>query len=385
MASSNSIAKDLFEVFEKVSDLADPANYFEFNDATIPNPGLSIEGVGQLRLPFSPQDGEAILNRFKTPQGQPCEIDPWSISFENSDWKTYVDKTLLPRICSLASLPASTIERSTLVLKKVVLYGPDECLPGKNELDDEDFEQALHRSKVAHVFTCLTKSWMAHGVSTTALIAPISSPPGSVMAWWPQFRCAVGPVRSGYRLSLEYTIEIDDLPSSQHWIPSVSQWDHLGEKMKGVILQWKTGAYHGRVPSPPVIAIPGDAVNSKLISILYSLAAGDYELYLFKARVNVGITSIDNAPQGACVESKRVEVTELKCLMNPDRPTAHSMLNGKSFQISKASLAPGFFDGTVPQTTYRNGATSAEGKKRKKRQAQQTNVILSKSVPALVP
>lgn len=186
----------------------------------------------------------------------------------------------------------------------------------------------------------------------------------SIQAWYTDGKCCVEPLTSGYRLSLEYVVEIDDLLSIRHLLFSPVQWIQIVEKMCEIFTRWKVGLYR-HVPSPPVVVVAKTEtpdtwgflnmitcahhpdsfllINVQVQLLIRGMGAETVEECVERtARTGGSVccsredTRFEHVPSMGRVRSRRI-IMDFQCKQE-------EKFYGGSIQIEEGCLAPGFFD-----------------------------------------
>jgi hypothetical protein len=74
-----------------------------------PNPGLKINNYGNVGLPLSPQDIDAIKQAgHRSPSGEGAakwQVEADDLACLNPQWKRWMDEDILPRSCDVLGVP----------------------------------------------------------------------------------------------------------------------------------------------------------------------------------------------------------------------------------------------------------------------------------------
>ena len=118
------------------------ANYETFK--SFPLPGLCIDGIGEIRLPLSPEDAQLVIHGSRqAPFGKKTEtvvdqnvrktweIDAEKISFTNNAWHEWIQETVEGFAIELGV--AGPVENVTAELHKMLLYDEDAMFKAHRE------------------------------------------------------------------------------------------------------------------------------------------------------------------------------------------------------------------------------------------------------------
>ncbi|KAJ3545891.1 hypothetical protein NMY22_g2263 [Coprinellus aureogranulatus] len=228
-----------------------------------PDPEMNIEGVGQIALPLTEKDAQAIIARAsQAPFGKGSdtvvdtsvrdtwEIEPAKVSFGNGDWVKFVDKVASQDVWkSLGVAPFDTPPRCDL--HKLLLYQT-----GSHFLPHQDSSKAEGMfATVVIVLPCDFEGGevhVSHGGKSAVLdvAADAADCKFSVLAWYTDVVHEVKPVKSGYRLALSYNL-IHSSPSLS--LPRMPDVDALQGNLRHVLQMWSKGEYKTR-PKVPFLA-----------------------------------------------------------------------------------------------------------------------------------
>jgi hypothetical protein len=118
----------------------------------------------------------------------------------------------------------------------------------------------------------------------------------SILTWYPDIAFTLDPLTSGYRLSLEYIVEIDDLPSIRQHLPSLAKAARLREGVRTVLKRWERCEY--QIPYPPMIIHTQNGIGCGLRSILCPVAKElDFIVCTAQAELHLEGTGDDSQDQ----------------------------------------------------------------------------------------
>ncbi|KAF6756353.1 hypothetical protein DFP72DRAFT_1066708 [Ephemerocybe angulata] len=230
----------------------------------VPDPELTIEGVGRVDLPLTEECAKAVIARaVQAPYGKgeltvvdttvrdTWAIEPSSIVFENAEWAKYIANTVTPQVWKALGV-AAPICNARCELYKLLLYQT-----GSHFLPHQD--TCKSDGMFATVVIVLPSDFEGGEVHLShageSAILDVAEDAGecktSILAWYTDVIHEVKPVTSGYRLALSYNL-INDTQSSDP-LPTVPSMDKATERLRSVLQKWREGGY-SKEPSVPFLA-----------------------------------------------------------------------------------------------------------------------------------
>ncbi|TFK65137.1 hypothetical protein BDN72DRAFT_846005 [Pluteus cervinus] len=211
-----------------------------------PNPWLTIEGLGLLRLPLGDDDATRIISASgqKKRGMNTWEISSDLVSFGNDAWNTFLQEEVLEGVKDGLGL---TVDLTSLrcQLHKLRLYKADSRASTKQESTPTVegvfatfiiLLPSLHTGGDDHV---------SHSSGSQVLSLPPDSPlHTSIIAWYSDVSHSVAPILSGYRLGLCYDlIHTQTGPKSLPLtLPFATRAENLA-LMQRTLEEWRDGVH----------------------------------------------------------------------------------------------------------------------------------------------
>ena len=184
----------------------------------------------------------------------------------------------------------------------------------------------------------------------------------SIMMWYPETAFALDPVKSGYQLTLEYSFEIDGLPSIPQ-LPPLADAACLGERVRILLSRWKNGEY--QTPFPPMMVHTLSDITDGLRRILLPVAEElGFIVCTAQAKLHLTGTGDDSqgqynqrkqrggfasggdeegfAPPMGTVSSRKISVTLRDCVSGEDAD--FQPLGNSEIDVYDECLASNFFN-----------------------------------------
>ncbi|KAK0501477.1 hypothetical protein EDD18DRAFT_1066392 [Armillaria luteobubalina] len=216
----------------------------------VPNPCLSIEGIGPVGLPLSPRDARLIIEcASQAPYGHneqtivntevrdTWEIDQGFIKFENPTWDTFLKQTVVPIVSQSLGTPSVNVRCD---LYKLLLYQ-----------EGSHFHKHQDTAKVPGMFGTVIiilpspyKGGEVHvshsGSSQVFDFSEQSLVSTSVLAWYTDVFHEVRPIKSGYRLALSYNL-VQTIPTAA--LPSLPNMHSAVQSLRRVLRKWRKDCF----------------------------------------------------------------------------------------------------------------------------------------------
>ncbi|KAI0797130.1 hypothetical protein C8Q75DRAFT_227436 [Abortiporus biennis] len=242
---------DIVEGFEYAFSFFQCPSAFSFCQTYIspkvPNPALSIEGLGTVGLPLKPGDALAIKNvAEQAPYGMgertiidkavrdTWELDASKVKFDNPEWQPWLNQVVVAVCRTLGVNYAASQPRCDLY--KLLLYEV-----GSHFLPHVDTGKA--QGMFATVIVILPSQYtggaahVSHKTSTEVYdTSKTSSVDTTVMAWYTDVTHEIKPITSGYRLALAFNL-IHTL--TDHIRPALSHHKIVEEILQETFTSWK--------------------------------------------------------------------------------------------------------------------------------------------------
>ena len=400
---------------EDISDALDlPIHFAEhfchhWNESSVPNPGLSVGGVGKLRLPFGDEDANTIRNHYVAAAGRSCWIDSSKVVIRNPNWQTFINNSLLPRLSKDFELPEYASKTATCRLGGIIVDAPEELrkvfqktfafafgLMTEVSIDRNPAEyeaQSTHGPNTFAYVTIVLPSEFEGGKIKVASdnreevidVSHNAEFTTSVLAHFSDgASCTSEPLTSGYRLRLVYSFDIEDLPSIKDSLTSSTQLAQSQRELRAVLTKWKSGGYLGRTPSLPVIPVYIHEEDQQKALQVAAPVAEEVGFLVFRAtarlhlrgtacdsedayerrRRRAGYDDYDDYYEDDDFIPRMGEVYARKMTVTIMKGDGVSDLEGETFQIEKDCLAPYFFDeGDEPDDAKYSGYYEGEVRK----------------------
>lgn len=207
------------------------------------NPGLDIDGYGQVPLPLCPRAAQKIKQACRpAPFGKgdktliddsvrkTWELDNTRFRIGNSHWQDFLDNHILARASQQLGLVGAHVK-----LHKLLLYEAGSFFKHHKDSQKE-------AGMVGTLVVCLPSEHDGGEVhlpfqeeSRTYATGPASKFDMTALAWFGDVSHEVKELKSGYRLVLTYNIIVPTRESPQ----SASFFDTQVEKLKRILIKWR--------------------------------------------------------------------------------------------------------------------------------------------------
>ncbi|KAF5359066.1 hypothetical protein D9758_004798 [Tetrapyrgos nigripes] len=204
----------------------------------VPDPALTVDGVGCLRLPLDEAQAQVLIEKAQqasiTSNG-PVKIDASELHFLNSEFNSWLRKTLDPKVAAAFGLQPSDM---IMQLSKLLLFeGNGSHLQATQTTENAPgmFATVLVSLPCEHTGGELV---LTHSNSTTTYESSTTSLDViDVTGWYTGVCYEVKPVTSGYRLCLCFNLfhAID----SASGIPRLDSAVSSDEGLRAVLTKWK--------------------------------------------------------------------------------------------------------------------------------------------------
>ncbi|KAI5804600.1 hypothetical protein EDC01DRAFT_426795 [Geopyxis carbonaria] len=192
-----------------------------------PSPGLSIHGV-PVGFPLESHTGIQLL-KFRS------EVQGRSLTFRNPMWQKWLITRVLPKVYIDLGIPSIDRKRVILHLENLRVQSTESSVASKHPL----LSGPKRKATIAYMEVVLQSAFeggqliIEHGKKRSIYFAHESEFNTNVVAWYSGSSCELGPIKSGIRISLLYSLLIGPpktpLPNSLP-LPGPSQELHRAFK-----------------------------------------------------------------------------------------------------------------------------------------------------------
>ncbi|KII94746.1 hypothetical protein PLICRDRAFT_96854, partial [Plicaturopsis crispa FD-325 SS-3] len=220
--------------------------YGSYPDA--PNPFLRVEGLGDVGLPLSTRDAQAIIVHSKhAPFGKgertvvdttirdTWEIDASQVHIDNPAWNTWME-SVVREVCGTLGVDCKS-SKPRFEPYKLLLYET-----GSHFLPHQDTEKAagMFATIVVVLPSYFTggKAVLSHGELSATMDCggPKNRTQTSVLSWYTDVKHEIKPITSGYRLAISYNL-LHTNPAAIR--PSLPDSHVAVGKLRHLFLSWK--------------------------------------------------------------------------------------------------------------------------------------------------
>ncbi|RXW16476.1 hypothetical protein EST38_g9378 [Candolleomyces aberdarensis] len=262
LSDGEDLKADFEDALSGVYKASSNYNYFHCHtDPCAPNPGLKIEGVGNVSLPLSERDAQAIIS-VATPirvgeeqdVGGAWEVEATKVEIRNANWDSYLATNAILAACETLGVGQLTHVKPQCDLDKLVLLSASES---QFVLRQEGFHTEGIFATIAVILSSSFEGGQVHvsyGEEDFLIdVSDNSAFATSILAWYNEAALKILPVTSGYRLALMYNLIHSSSESPQ---PSLHRPPvNPSESLPCIFRKWKEGKYR-QTPSSQVLACP---------------------------------------------------------------------------------------------------------------------------------